>query len=180
MPNINNLTELAATLASRLKKQRDKWVDAFYQAFHDFEPIRKHHKLNVKAALPIVSAFQVVHVISFIHMNKYLKEEYIGDFIAVLTELLYGLPTEEWMQYVKVYQFNKQKDFLDQLCCFCEDVSVAITGSHAGMLYGPGFIGMAKEFLYRNWGIVADHFGDKKMLEECAKVVKALHKKNST
>ena len=98
-----NLSEIANSLASRLQKQRDKWITAFYQTLHDFEPIREQHKLSVEAALPIVSAFQIVHVMSFIYINKYIKEEQIGEFNTTLTESLYGPPTDDWMKYVKEY-----------------------------------------------------------------------------
>ncbi|MDP3259454.1 MAG: hypothetical protein Q8M34_02560 [Thermodesulfovibrionales bacterium] len=170
-----NLPEIAKSLASRLQKQRDKWITAFYQALHDFQPICEQYKLSMEAALPIVSAFQIVHVMSFIHTNEYIREQQIGDFITPLTESLYGHPTDDWMKYVKQYQTNKQKDLSEQVCRLSEDVAMAIMESHAGMLYGPGFAVMAMEFLYRNWGIVADHFGDTVKVEECAKAVKSIH-----
>jgi hypothetical protein len=56
---------------------------------------------------------------------------------------------------------------------------MAITGSYSGMIYGSAFVGMAKEFLYRNWGIVADHFGDSVTMEECIRSVETIHKKKS-
>jgi hypothetical protein len=174
-----DLSEIAISLASRLQKQRDKWITAFYQTLHDFQPIRDQHKLSIEAALPIISAFQIVHVMSFIYINKYIKEEQIGDFIAILTESLYGQPTDDLMTYVKQYQSNK-KDFPEQACRFSEDVAMSIIGSYTGMLYGAGFAVMAMEFLYRNWGIVADHFGDAVKVEECAKAVKSIHTDKNT
>ena len=180
MTDINELTELAVTLAHRLKKQTEKWVNAFHQELHNCQEIRKRHLFKVEAALPIVTAFQIVHVMSFIHAKKYIEEGRMGDFINVLTESLYGAPTDNWLKYVRQYQSNKQIDFSEQLCRFCEDVSMALTGSYAGMLYSPGFVGMAKEFLYRDWGIVADHFGDRVTMEECVKSVEAIYNKNST
>ena len=57
---------------------------------------------------------------------------------------------------------------------------MAIIGSYAGMLYGVGFAVMAMEFLYKNWGIVADHFGDTVKVEECAKAVKSIHPNKNT
>ena len=48
------------------------------------------------------------------------------------------------------------------------------------MLYGVGFAVMAMEFFYRNWGIVADHFGDTVKVEECEKAVKSIHPNKNT
>lgn len=89
-------------------------------------------------------------------------------------------PNDDWLKYLTQYQSNKQMDFPEQLARFCEDVSMAITGSYSGMIYGPAFVGMAKEFLYRNWGIVADHFGDSVTMEECIKSVEAIQNRKST
>lgn len=180
MTDNHNLPEIAKSLASRLQKQRNKWITAFYQALYNFQSVSKQYKLSMEAALPIVSAFQLVHVMSFIHTNEYIREQQLGDFIASLTESLYGHPTDDWMKYVKQYQANKQKDIPEQVCRLSEDVAMAIMGGHAGMLYGPGFAVMAMEFLYRNWGIVADHFGDTVKAEECAKAVNSIHTKKYT
>jgi hypothetical protein len=70
-------------------------------------------------------------------------------------------------------------EFPEQLARFCEDASMAITGSYSGMIYGPAFILMAKEFLYRNWGIAADHFGDNVTMEECIKSIEQIHQKST-
>jgi len=176
----DTLDELAITLASRIKKQRDKWVESFYQLLYDFNKTHKSHKFTVDAALPVVSAFQTVHVMSFIHSNKYIKQEQIGEFIDIFTESLYEGPRENLMQYLRQYQSNKEKDIPKQLSWFCEDVAMAIIGSHEGMLYGPGFVRMAMEFLYKNWGIAADHFGDASTLEECVRAVDEIRNNNGT
>ena len=180
MTDVNELTELAVTLAYRLKKQTDKWVETFYQEHYKCQQIREREEFNIEAALPIVTAFQIVHVMSFIHVKKYIEESRIGDFINVLIESLYDRPGYNCLKYVRQYQSNKQMDFPEQLGRFCEDVSMAITGSYTGMIYGPAFVGMAKEFLYRNWGIVADHFGDRVTMKECVKSVEAIHSRKST
>jgi hypothetical protein len=70
---------------------------------------------------------------SFICINKYIKEEQIGEFNTTLTESLYDPPTDDWIKYVKQYQSNKPKEFSEQACRFSEDVAMAITGSYAGM-----------------------------------------------
>jgi len=180
MAELKELTELAVTLAYRLKKQTDKWVDVFYQDHHKYQQIREREEFNIETAFPIVTAFQIVHVMSFIHVRKYIGESQLAEFINILIESLYGPPDDDWLKYASQYQINKQKDFPEQLARFCEDVSMAITGSYSGMIYGPAFVGMSKEFLYRNWGIVADHFGDKVTMEECVKSLEDIHNRNST
>ena len=74
MTDIDKLTELAVTLAYRLKKQTDKWSDAFHQVLRNCQEIREQHRFNVEASLPIITAFQIVHVMSFIHTKKYIEE----------------------------------------------------------------------------------------------------------
>lgn len=177
MTDIKELTELAVSLAYRLKKQTDKWLGAFYQEHYKCQQIREREKFNIEAALPIVTAFQIVHVMSFIYVKKYIEEGRMGDFVNVLVESLCDQPADDWLKYIRQYESNKQMNFPEQLGHFCEDVSMAITGSYTGMIYGCAFVGMAKEFLYRNWGIVADHFGDRVTVEECVKSVEAIHNK---
>lgn len=175
MSDINDLSDLAVTLASRLKKQTDKWVDAFYHEHYKAQQIQDHFNLSIKTVIPIVTAFQIVHIMSFIHVKKYIKESQMGYFINVLNRSLHDSSYDDYMKYIEVYQSNKRLDFTEQLGKFCEDVSMALTGSYAGMLYGPAFIGMAREFLYRSWGIAADHFGDRITMEEFINIVKVIH-----
>jgi hypothetical protein len=86
MNDTKELTELASSLAIRLKNQAEKWVDAFYQEHYKCQEIRDREKFNVEAVLPIVTAFQVVHVMSFLNSNKYIEENQMPTFINVIIE----------------------------------------------------------------------------------------------
>lgn len=92
MTELKECIELVATLAYRLKKQTDKWVDAFYEEHNESQQIRKREVFNIETAVPIVTAFQIVHVMSFIHLKKYIEESQTSAFINVLIESLYGPP----------------------------------------------------------------------------------------
>jgi hypothetical protein len=168
--------ELAATLAADCQVQRDKFAIAFHRVLYSSQQIREDHKLHADAAFSVISAFQIIQVLSFILENNYISKEQIGNFGAALTIALQGPPSNEWKQHAEQYELNKQKPISEQLRWFCEDVAMAIVGSKAGMIYGLGFSSMAIDFLYRNFVIVADHFGDKATTQRYAEAVKAIHK----
>ena len=180
MNNQSKIIELSNNLASHLQKQRDIFLSAFNKNLNSYEPIRNKYKLSIEKAIPITSAFQIVHVMSFIQLNKYLNEEFIGIFINNLIDSFFGNRTDNLMDYINQYTNLKKMKIAEQSCRFCEDVTMAILNSPSGMLYGPGFSSMGIIFLYKNWGIVAYIFGDIKKYEECKKSIKSLKNRRDT
>ena len=61
MTELKELTELAVTLAYRLKKQTNKFVDAFYQVHYKCQQIREREELNIETTFPIVTAFHLLN-----------------------------------------------------------------------------------------------------------------------
>ena len=160
-------------LTNRLIKQRNMWLKSVSNYLSNNEIEEDNYKLNFKSALPIVTAFQIKHNVSFINMKKYVEEKKMEDFVAKFIDNMSAeFKSDEWVPYLSNYEDNNKKDLGEQLSIFCEDVSVAILKSNSGMLYGTAFVSMARDFLVRNQGIVADSFGDKETLKQSAEIIK--------
>lgn len=171
---IIDIPESAHSLALRLINQRDKWISSVSQTLGNHVLTSEKPTINIINPSTVVGTFQLEHVMSFIAVNKYVKESQMGEFTINLTQSLIKEPYESWKETCSRYEVHKQKDFQEPLSYFCEDVAMAILGSYSGMLYGPAFLSMANDFLHRNWGITADHFGDEGMVVKCTKAVEAI------
>lgn len=160
-------------LTNRLIRQRNMWLESVSNYLSNSQIDENIDNLNIKSALPIVTAFQIVHNLSFINKKKYIEEKDMDDFV---TKFIDNISTEfksdEWVPYLSNYEANKKKDMGEQLAIFCEEVSVAMLDSYSGMLYGSAFVSLALDFLIRNQAIIADTFGDQKTLKHSAEFIK--------
>jgi hypothetical protein len=115
--------------------------------------------------LPMVSAFQIVFVLHFISLKKYLVGKDFDNFLSALGHLCCTQPIDEWMELVGKYESNiTSLDFAKQMERLCKDVAVAMIGSHICVIHGQtlsDISNMARFFLNKNWIIVAEYFGDK-------------------
>ena len=170
--------EKARSLAHRLKKQTDKYLEACRHVLLSHKEIKKKgQSISIEAAVRCVTAFQIVHTSALMAGNYYLDEHSINELSGVIAEILYGNPDDKWMEFLQHYEDNKKQELSEQFVKFSEDVAVAMTGSAAGMVIGPSLAIMAKEFYIRNLGLVAEHFGDKKTTDVCIEAIKAIHTK---
>ncbi len=158
-------------LASRLLKQREIWLKSVHSSLQRKDFIGTKYNLSILPALPIISSFQFVHVSHFINLKKYVDENNYNEYFSKLSDLLCTKPIDEWLSLVKQHESNMTSfDMPEQMVHLCEDVTIAIMGSSAGMIYGPAFAPMAKEFVKRNLAIVADHFGDKSLAKKLSDI----------
>lgn len=169
IPKKNN----TKNLTNRLIKQRNMWLDSVINYLSNSQLDENIDNLDIKSAMPIVTAFQIVHNLSFINMQKYIEEKDMDIFVTKFIDSISAeFKADEWSPYLSNYEANKKKDIGDQLAIFCEDVSMAILGSYSGMLYGSAFVSLAQDFLIRNQAIIADTFGDQETLKKSADFIK--------
>ena len=172
--------ERADKLVDRLISQRNMFLEAFLKTIYSTCPthgieIPFHITRKKKDAAEIISAFQTVHVLSFIASKNYLDPKDVGEFTRYVASYLYEGDHDTCIKYTKRYTSLKTSETVEQLLRFCEDIINAILGRPSGILLGPGFIFTAKEFFYRNWGIAADTFGDSDVVNDVANIIKSIH-----
>jgi hypothetical protein len=172
------LREPAMELAVRLNLQRSKWLIAVAAELQDARSVLPDAlATDLAAAHMVASAFQAVHVCSFIAAKGYVESDDVSEFTAALCRSLAadGV-TDEWKQSASRYTELKTKPHSEQLLALAEDVMVKVSGSDtAGAIVGPGFVPLANEFLIRSLGISADHFGDERTTSAMADAVTRLH-----
>lgn len=164
------IPESALLLATRLKRVRDSFLAFFCSALNRHKA-RPGYTARPEAAVPVLSAFQLAHVGSFIHLHDYVPEEQIGAFLRRLLEQLYGPPDDKVLRFIGYYDSQKQAELADQSRRVCEDAAMAVLDSSAGMIYGPLFVLHVVEFVHRSWCMTADHFGDTPTARECLTAV---------
>ncbi len=177
-----DVMELADQLIDRLIRQRNICLEAFIQRIDssvlelgvkfpfDFKPGKKE-------AIEIISAFQVVHVLSFVNMKSYVDYTLAADFTKYVCANLFEGDHEICIGYVNRYTELKKQDPSEQWTAFSEDVAVAIVGGPSGTVIGPSLSLIAKEFTYRLWGITADTFKDSDAVSEISNILSDMHKK---
>lgn len=176
---MKNLSEIASEVAYRMEIQRNKWFDACLQL------ITHMNEGQIKIENPklcgtteiIIKSFQVVHVLSFIHMQKYCED--IGEFTRLLCEKVCGSQYEDCVQYIDRYTKLKQelrgKRFKEQFVEFAEDIALSIVGSPTGVLLAPAVDVTVFDFFTRNQIIAAYHFGDNETTNNLLSGIKKLH-----
>ena len=152
-------------LASILRREREIWLEAVHIVLNEEKAISEKYNLSILPALPMVSAFQIVFVLHFISLKKYLVGKDFDNFLSALSHLCCTQPIDEWMELVGKYESNiTSLDFAKQMGQLCKDVAVAMIGSHIGVIHGQilsDISNMARFFVNKNWIIVAEYFGDK-------------------
>ena len=118
----DEMLELAERLAFHLHNEGNNFIKGFTNPLEKHNSAQEEQGQSFASVITIVSSFQIVHVMSYIYQHKYLKEYPIHDFTNLLIRFLHGELTEDFMKYLKQYQDNKQKDILEQLKWFSEDV----------------------------------------------------------
>ena len=169
------LSEKARPLAQKLKNQTGKYLEACKVALTAQAQLENEQPIDTEAAVPAVTAFQMVHVSSLMASKHYMDMAQINEVNGVFAETLYGKPDEKWISFLKKYEENKRLELSKQLIQFSEDISVSILGSAAEMAVGSQLAIMANEFYIRNMGLVAEHFGDKETTDVCIKAIKEIH-----
>jgi hypothetical protein len=130
---------------------------------------------DLETARSAVAAFQAVHVLSFLAVQKYLPEPKLDELFRGALSQLAGSDHHCFAGYVRRYETIKGHDTAEAFAVFGEDIGEALMGSPWGAMAGTGFAPMAQEFLLRNWAIAAHHFGDSETVEELRQAVMRIH-----
>ena len=124
-------------LASILRREREIWLEAVHIVLNEEKAISEKYSLSILPALPMVSAFQIVFVLHFISLKKYLVEKDFDNFLGAIGHLCCTQPIDEWMELVGKYESNiTSLDFAKQMEQLCKDVAAAMIGSHIGVIHG--------------------------------------------
>lgn len=173
------LPEIASELAKGMEIQRGKWFDACLQLISYMNKGRnriKNPTLNGTTEF-IVKSFQLVHVLSFIHMQGYSED--IGEFTRLLCEQVCGPQYEDCVPYIdrytKLKQEHRGEKSKEQFLIFAEDITLAIVGSPAGMLLAPAVDATVFDFYTRNLLLAAHVFGDDKTSNQLIRSLKRVH-----
>lgn len=132
---------------------------------------------DLEAARSVVAAFQAVHVLSFLAVQKYLPEAELDQLSRSVVSYLAGTDPDSFTRYIRRYERMKGHDTAQALAAFGEDIGEALMGLPLGAMAGTGFAPMAHEFLLRNWAIAAHQFGDSETLEDLHQAVMEIHEK---
>ena len=171
--------EIASECAKRMEIQREKWFDACLQLISSINKGRnkiENPTLNGTTEF-IMKSFQLVHVLSFIHMQGYSED--IGEFTRLLCGQVCGSQYEDCVPYIDLYTKLKQEHrgekFEEQFLLFAEDITLAIVGSPAGILLAPAVDVTVFDFYTRNLLLVAHVFGDDKTSNQLIQSLKRMH-----
>jgi hypothetical protein len=183
---IDDLSSIATALAHDLEVERVKWFDACIElmktADQSLDPEHQHVKADQIDGNPnyIIKSFQVVHVLSFIHMQQYVGDR-IGDLTRQLCTCVFETDWEESQPHVQRYTEFKERfrgdQFHEQFLKFAEDFSLAITGGPMGMLLAPAIDATVVDFYYRNLLLAAKAFDDRETGESLLQSIRKLHER---
>lgn len=161
-----DLQQIAHELEKSLKTQRIKWFKACLEIIRKMDKETDEYQeseLTGEVDL-IIKSFQVVHVLAFISMQKYLPQKQVGDFTKKLCSTVFGTELEEAVQFINRYEklkaTNQGEKFNDQFHVFSEDVALSIVGSPKGMVFSAGLDLIVFDFYFRNLKLAALVFGD--------------------
>lgn len=161
-----DLQQIAYELAKSLKTQRIKWFKACLEIISKMDKEMDEYQEAVLTGEVdlIIKSFQVVHVLAFISMQKYLSEKKVGDFTQKLCSNIFGTDLEDAFPFIERYEKLKVKmqgdKFNDQFHIFSEDVALSIMGSSKGMVFSAGLDSIVFDFYLRNLKLAAISFGD--------------------
>jgi len=111
-----------------------------------------------------ISAFQTVHVLSFINSKKYVDD--IGDFTRLVCSYLFEGNHDNCIYYSDMYTNRKTKKIYEQIFNLCEDISCEATNPSimllsyvsSQLLFRPSYV-----FYLYSLFIAADVFKDEEM-----------------
>ena len=191
------ISQLALKLGVSLKQQRNKFLNHLHQSFlKDFPKIekitKKKYRVNIDAVSPVVKAFQVNYLIPLIPTSNYLTSIQMNEFMHHFMDSFSDKsPCQKMVKYVQKYenlrmQLVERNDLAlhnvvkEQIPVFCDDILYEVSGEPFAKLYGAVYFGMAMQFFYINWGILADDFGDSKTTEFCMKIAQNIYNKKES
>jgi len=174
-----NIENIAFELAKRMGIARTKWFDACIEGIKMMAKISKSNQ-SIDSSLKknadsIIKAFQLVHVLSFIAMQRYLNSEEMGSFTKLLCACVCGNEFKECLPYIERYtELKKQKqgEFHKQFLLFSEDIAFSIAED---TLLVPGIDVTVLDFYSRNLALAAEVFGDNKTYNQLLDSIKKTH-----
>jgi len=176
---MRNISEIASELAYRTETQRKKWFDACLQLITHMNKGRskiENPTLNGTTEY-IIKSFQLVHILSFIHMQRYSED--IGEFTRILCDQVCSSYYEYCAPYIdrytKLKQEHRGEKFEEQFLIFAADIALSIVGSPAGMMLAPAVDATVFDFYTRNLILAAHAFENNETANKLLTGIKKLH-----
>jgi len=177
-----DLLKLAAGIAEHTRIERIKCFDsctALVRKNKIGEDQIKNLSLTGERGF-IIKSFQLVHILSFIQIHKYLESE-IRDFSGLLRQRLCSKDSDSCQPHIERYAHLREekigRQFHQQFRAFADDLAVSFALPSAAATLALAIDAIVSEFYIKNLRLAAIAFNDKRTAND---LLRRMQKKRRT